>query len=51
MFSDKPAGARQQEHRKSVNSEWYKALQKGGDIPDAGLATKKATMTSKNIFF
>jgi len=27
------------EKRKSINSEWYRALQKGAEIPEAGLAT------------
>lgn len=29
------------ENRKSINSDWYKALQHGGEIPEAGLAVGK----------
>ncbi|XP_066932495.1 sorbin and SH3 domain-containing protein 1 homolog isoform X2 [Clytia hemisphaerica] len=38
------------ENRKSINSDWYKALQKGGEIPEAGLATGiKTSKSASNI--
>ena len=49
IYLDKPdttSGNKQQEHRKSINSEWYKQLQKGGEIPETGLASK---ITGRNI--
>lgn len=38
-----------QENRKSVNHEWYRQLQKGGEIPEVGLAAAKPASTVTKI--
>lgn len=41
MFTAKPTTTNSNT-KKAVNSEWYRNLQKGGDIPEGGLANKNS---------
>ncbi|XP_047144927.1 sorbin and SH3 domain-containing protein 1 homolog isoform X2 [Hydra vulgaris] len=36
------------ENRKSINSEWYRQLQKGGQIPETGLTSSSTVLTIDN---